>query len=83
MSDTWLAELNYTADNSCVLRGFSKTPQAAQQAQVNLFNQRLFDDVSLDYQNEEKIGKTTAWGFQITCKVRQKELGNKRGGTRR
>jgi len=28
-------------------------------------------------------GEQKTWGFQITCKLRQKELGNKRGGTRR
>ncbi len=75
-ADTWLAELAYSAETGCVVRGYSTTDRGAQNAQIKLLKQQVFDEVTLDYLNEEKIAKVPVWGFQISCKLRPRDQGS-------
>ncbi|MBM3459293.1 MAG: hypothetical protein FJX77_12255 [Armatimonadetes bacterium] len=70
---TWLAQLTYNSASGCVLNGYSLDPSGAQRAQTALLQRQLFDDVTLDFRNEERIAEQMVWGFQITCKLRPRE----------
>ncbi len=70
---TWLAEITYNAETGCVVRGFSLSPDGPQAAQFAMLDERLFDEVSLDYRTEEIVAEQKVWGFQLTCKLRPKE----------
>jgi len=78
----WIAELTYNAATGCVVRGYSIQPDAAQLTQIGLLRQELFDEVTLDYRNEETIEKVPVWAFQLTCRLRPPEP-TRRTGTRR
>lgn len=80
---TWLTELNYNAASGCVVRGYSLDPNGAQRAQIALLRQGVFDEVTLDYRTEDEINKVPVWGFQISCKLKPKEIKRQRRGTRR
>ena len=69
----WLAQLSYNAGSGCVLNGYALDQSAPQRAQTALLRQNLFDEVTLDFQNEERIADKLVWGFQITCKLRPVE----------
>jgi hypothetical protein len=70
---TWLAELAYNTETGCVVRGYSTAPDGAQRAQIALLQQRVFDEVTLDYRTQEQIGPRPVWGFQFSCKLRPPE----------
>lgn len=85
---TWLAELAYNPETGCTIRGFSTDQGGAQASQIALLRQRLFDEVTLDYRTEDKVAGVPVWGFQLTCKLRPRELKQRgrttsRGGTGR
>jgi Tfp pilus assembly PilM family ATPase len=71
---TWLAELSYNSETSCVMRGYSLDPNGARNAQIALLRQQVFSEVTLDYRTEEELAKVPVWGFQLTCKFPQKEV---------
>lgn len=66
----WLTEWSYSAQSGSVVRGYSLDPIAPQQAQISLLRQRKFDEVTLDFLQQEKLDQTDAWGFQLSCKLR-------------
>ncbi|HEU4754938.1 MAG TPA: pilus assembly protein PilM, partial [Armatimonadota bacterium] len=79
---TWLAELAYNSETGSVVRGYSTDPTGAQRAQIALLRQRLFDEVTLDYLAEEKIGSVPVWGFQLSCRLKPRETSTRKGGRR-
>jgi Tfp pilus assembly PilM family ATPase/Tfp pilus assembly protein PilN len=80
---TWLAELAYNAQTGSVVRGYSTDPSGAQRAQVALLRQRLFDEVTLDYLAEERIGNVPVWSFQLNCRLRPEDPRARARGARR
>jgi Tfp pilus assembly PilM family ATPase len=70
---TWLAELTYNAESGCVVRGYSLDQNGAQRAQMALLQEQMFDEVTLDYRNEDEQNGVPVWGFQISCKLRPEE----------
>jgi Tfp pilus assembly protein PilN len=80
---TWLNELTYNPNTGCVLRGYSMDANGAQRAQIALLRQQMFDEVTLDYRTEDEVSGAPVWGFQLTCRLRPKEVvRTKRGATR-
>ena len=68
--DVWLAELTYNAQTGAVIRGYSRTPDAPRLAQIQLLSLQRFDEVTLDYRNEDRVGSRQVWNFQISCRIR-------------
>lgn len=76
---TWLAELTYNSETGCVIRGAGTEANGAQRAQIALLQRQLFDEVTLDYRTEDRVGDVPVWSFQLTCKLRPKEIRGRRG----
>lgn len=79
--DVWIQELSYNAESGLKMTGVSKTPAGPQQAAVALLAQQLFDEVTLDSVTEDRIDETRVWTYQISGKLRPKQV--QRRGTRR
>jgi Tfp pilus assembly PilM family ATPase/Tfp pilus assembly protein PilN len=80
---TWLNELTYNPTTGCVLRGYSMDANGAQRAQIALLRQQLFDEVTLDYRTEDEVSGAPVWGFQLTCRMRPKEVTRTKRSTRK
>jgi Tfp pilus assembly PilM family ATPase/Tfp pilus assembly protein PilN len=79
---TWLAELTYNSETGCVVRGASTDSTGAQRAQIALLQRQMFDEVTLDYRTEDKVADVPVWSFQLTCKLRPKDVRATRRATR-
>ncbi|MFN3650689.1 MAG: pilus assembly protein PilM [Armatimonadota bacterium] len=71
---TWLAELSYQSDGNTVLRAHTTDPRGAQQTQIRLLRLQMFDEITLDFSNQEAINNVPVWAFQLTCR-QKRELG--------
>ncbi len=79
---TWLAELTYNSETGCTIRGYATDEVGPQQALVSLLQMQKFDDVTLDYRTQELLNKVPVWSFQLSCKLRPREVA-RRGRTQR
>lgn len=76
----WLSEMVYNAATGVVVRAYAPDPNAATQLHINLLQEGVFDEVTLDYRNSELAAGHPVWAFQISGRLRPRAAGGRRTG---
>jgi len=70
---SWLSDLSFNSGSGIVLRGYSTRSADPQTMQLALIRRRQFDQVTLNYRDQEMLNDQQVWSFQLTCRLGGKE----------